>query len=89
MQKFTVIYQEEIEAISPEQAAQKAMWMISFPEIFGLPFFTVRDSDGGLHEIENVDLNRKEHDPDLCGCEYKGNNMWSCGHIDGEDIDDR
>jgi len=25
-----------------------------------------------------------EHDPDLCGCEYRGDNLWSCGHADGE-----
>jgi hypothetical protein len=30
----------------------------------------------------------KEHDPDECGCEYLGNNTWSCGHIDGEDNTD-
>lgn len=23
-----------------------------------------------------------EHNPDICGCEYRGNGMWSCGHID-------
>ena len=24
-----------------------------------------------------------EHDPELCGCEYRGSDMWSCGHVDG------
>lgn len=28
-----------------------------------------------------------EHDPEKCGCEYRGMNMWSCGHIDGGDIE--
>jgi len=23
-----------------------------------------------------------EHDPETCGCEYRGNDMWSCGYID-------
>ena len=28
------------------------------------------------------------HDPDKCGCEYRGDDMWSCGHIDNAgDID--
>lgn len=25
-----------------------------------------------------------EHNPETCGCAYIGNNMWTCGHIDGE-----
>lgn len=25
-----------------------------------------------------------EHDPEICGCEYLGNDMWTCGHIDNE-----
>lgn len=24
----------------------------------------------------------EEHDPEVCGCEHKGNSMWSCDHID-------
>ena len=30
----------------------------------------------------------KEHDPKTCGCEYRGNDMWSCGHIDNESLSD-
>jgi len=26
----------------------------------------------------------EEHDPEKCGCEYRGMAMWSCGHVDGE-----
>lgn len=29
-----------------------------------------------------MDAEYEEHDPGKCGCEYRGNNMWSCGHID-------
>ena len=27
----------------------------------------------------------EEHDPADCGCEYLGNNIWSCGHVDQAD----
>lgn len=23
-----------------------------------------------------------QHSPEMCGCEYRGNDAWSCGHID-------
>jgi hypothetical protein len=37
-----------------------------------------------LSLMENIQKNGlREHDPTLCGCEYKGCDMWSCGHIDG------
>ena len=26
-----------------------------------------------------------EHNPDECGCQYVGNDMWTCGHIDNSD----
>lgn len=29
-----------------------------------------------------------EHNPDVCGCRYLGNDCRSCGHIDGEDNPD-
>ncbi len=29
-----------------------------------------------------------EHDPKKCGCKYRGNDCWSCGHIDHETLDD-
>ena len=25
-----------------------------------------------------------EHDPETCGCKYRGSDMWSCGHIDNQ-----
>jgi hypothetical protein len=37
----------------------------------------------GIADLEYIE----EHDPDTCGCEYRGNNMWSCGHINGEGIE--
>ena len=30
-----------------------------------------------------------EHDPTKCGCSYVGNNAWTCGHIDGEFLEDK
>jgi len=37
------------------------------------------------HELLRREAEHEEaeqHDPDECGCTYRGNNMWSCGHID-------
>ena len=39
----------------------------------------IRGPEGWLDE-----LCPPEHDPATCGCEYKGNNCWSCGHVDQE-----
>ncbi len=40
-------------------------------------------------EVAQEDMRKKnrqqkaaEHDPVNCGCEYRGNDMWSCGHVD-------
>lgn len=45
-------------------------------EIFHLVFACFDDANG--NEVPG----NSEHDPEICGCKYLGNNIWSCGHID-------
>ena len=33
---------------------------------------------------EDCRFKGEPHDPEVCGCEYIGQHMWSCGHIDCE-----
>jgi hypothetical protein len=37
---------------------------------------------GGGPQSEHDEI--EQHDPEVCGCRYLGNDMWSCGHIDNE-----
>jgi|TARA_Y100000310_G_scaffold56232_1_gene51576 hypothetical protein len=82
MSKFRVIYEMDSDADTPREAALEVERLMN--KMSYRPFFVVRDEDGGLHEI---DLDAEDHDPQVCGCEYRGMNMWSCGHIDGEGIE--
>ena len=33
---------------------------------------------------QDTKVETEEHDPETCGCDYLGSNVWSCGHVDGE-----
>jgi hypothetical protein len=39
-------------------------------------------SDEQVDKVLQHLVGSREHDPELCGCNYIGNNLWSCGHED-------
>ena len=38
----------------------------------------------GYSSLEDMGEDSDEHDSGNCGCDYIGNNIWSCGHVDQE-----
>jgi hypothetical protein len=39
-------------------------------------------SDEQVDKVLQHLVSSREHDPEICGCEYIGSNLWSCGHED-------
>ena len=79
--KYRVIYEIDTEANTPKEAALEVEQILKDMEY--RPVLNVIDENGKC-EIFDLEQELIEHDTESCGCEYRGNNMWSCGHIDGE-----
>ena len=79
--KYRVIYEIDTEANTPKEAALEVEQILKDMEY--RPILIVRDENGKC-DVFDLEQELIEHDPEGCGCEYRGMNMWSCGHIDGE-----
>ncbi len=70
----------EVDAENAEEAIDKALEMAGDYE------FTSHDAVYDAESVSEIEGPEPEHDPETCGCRYLGNDMWSCGHIDNEDV---